>query len=53
MRELSPGYLQQFLSYVDTLSWMEQMSDGGALAAKDGPRAVSTRKRTRGKPRAP
>jgi hypothetical protein len=51
MRELSPGYLRQFLSYVDTLSWIEQMSDGGALAAKDGPRAVSARKRARGKPR--
>lgn len=51
MRELSPGYLQQFLSYVDALSWIEQMNDGGALAAKDAPRAVSTRKRTRGNPR--
>jgi len=47
MRELSPRYLQQFLAYVDTLSWMEQMIDGGALAAKDGPRAVSVRKRAR------
>jgi hypothetical protein len=51
MHELSPGYLQQFLSYVDTLSWIEQMSDGGVLAAKDGPRAPSARKRARGKPR--
>jgi hypothetical protein len=51
MHELSPGYLQQFLSYVDTLSWIEQMSDGGALVAKDGPRVPSARKRTRGKPR--
>jgi Protein of unknown function (DUF2894) len=51
MRELSPGYLQQFLSYVDTLSWLEQMNDGGALAAKDGHRAVSARKRARAKPR--
>lgn len=51
MRELSPGYLQQFLSYVDTLSWMEQMNDGGALGAKEGPRAVSTKKRARGKSR--
>jgi hypothetical protein len=51
MRELSPGYLQQFLSYVDTLSWIEQMNDGGALAAKEGPRTVSARKRARGKPR--
>ena len=53
MRELSPGYLQQFLAYVDTLSWMEQMRDGGALAAKEEPRSVSARKRVRGKPRMP
>ena len=52
MRELSPGYLQQFLSYVDTLSWMEQMSDGGASVTKDGPQAMGARKRTRAKPRA-
>jgi hypothetical protein len=52
MRELSPGYLQQFLSYVDTLAWMEQMSDGGAFAAKDGPRTgVAKKKRARAKPR--
>jgi hypothetical protein len=51
MRELSPGYLQQFLSYVDTLSWMEQMNGGGALAGKDAPRAGSARKSVRGKSR--
>jgi hypothetical protein len=51
MRELSPGYLQQFLSYIDTLSWLEQMNAGGALAAKDGARAVTARKRARAKPR--
>ena len=51
MRELSPGYLQQFLSYVDTLSWLEQMNAGSALAAKDAPRAVTARKRARAKPR--
>jgi Protein of unknown function (DUF2894) len=51
MRELSPGYLQQFLSYVDTLSWLEQMNDGGSLAAKDGPRPMTARKRARAKPR--
>jgi hypothetical protein len=50
MRELSPGYLQQFLSYVDTLSWMEQMN-GGALAGKEVPRAGSVRKSVRGKSR--
>jgi hypothetical protein len=47
MRELSPGYLQQFLSYVDTLSWMEQMNDGGALSAKEGSQTVGRAKRTR------
>jgi hypothetical protein len=51
MRELSPGYLQQFLSYVDTLSWMEQMNGGGALTGKDAPRAGSARKSVRGKSR--
>lgn len=45
MRELSPGYLQQFLSYVDALSWMEQINGGGALASKDAPRAGSGRKK--------
>lgn len=34
MRELSPGYLKQFLSYVDTLSWLEQMNSG-APAGKE------------------
>jgi hypothetical protein len=26
MRELSPGYLEQFLAYTDALSWMEAMN---------------------------
>lgn len=47
MRDVSPGYLQQFLSYVDTLSWLEQMKDGGALSAKEGSRTVGSAKRTR------
>ena len=51
MRELSPGYLQQFLSYVDALSWMEQMNGGGALPAKDAPRAASAKKNTKAKSR--
>lgn len=41
MRELSPGYLQHFLSYVDALSWVEQMN-GAAGAPKDAPRAANT-----------
>lgn len=27
MRELSPGYLQHFLSYIEALSWMEQLNE--------------------------
>ncbi|WOD17268.1 DUF2894 domain-containing protein [Paraburkholderia kirstenboschensis] len=50
MRELSPGYLKQFLSYVDALSWMEQLS-GGAPASKDAPRAGAAAKGTRNKAR--
>jgi len=50
MRELSPGYLKQFLSYVDALSWMEQMN-GGAAVGKDAPRAGSAGKNARGKSR--
>jgi len=54
MHELSPGYLQHFLSYIDTLSWMEKMSDGGAPSPKDGARTAGTTKRTRAKtPRSP
>ncbi|AXF03816.1 DUF2894 domain-containing protein [Paraburkholderia hospita] len=50
MRELSPGYLQQFLAYVDALSWMEQIT-GGALPVKDAPRPASAKKGARGKSR--
>ena len=51
MRELSQGYLQQFLSYVDALSGIEQMNGGSALVTHDAPRAPSARKRVRSKPR--
>ena len=51
MRELSPGYLEQFLSYIDALSWMEQMNGGSALPDKDAPRSGNPRKNTRAKPR--
>lgn len=50
MRELSPEYLKQFLSYLDTLSWLEQMP-GGAPANKDTPRAATGGKGVRGKAR--
>jgi hypothetical protein len=49
MRELSPGYLQQFLSYIETLSWLEQMNSDDVSASKDVPRAASARKVARGK----
>jgi len=51
MRESSPDYLQQFLSYVDTLSWLEQMNGGGAVAGKDAPRTAGAKKSNRGKAR--
>ncbi|SDR36590.1 Protein of unknown function [Paraburkholderia fungorum] len=50
MSELSPGYLKQFMSYVDTLSWMEQMN-GGAPAAKETPRSGTTGRSGRSKAR--
>jgi hypothetical protein len=48
MRELSPGYLHQFLSYADALSWMEQLNGAGVSAGKDAPRATP-KKSARGK----
>ena len=51
MRDLSPEYLHQFLSYVDALSWMEQMNGGGAMAGKDAPRAGSIKPSARSRPR--
>lgn len=61
MRALSPGYLQQFLSYVEALSWMEQliapaagtsMGTGAATPAADVPRGAGARKAARSKPKA-
>ncbi|MBO1113612.1 DUF2894 domain-containing protein [Bordetella petrii] len=39
MRQQSPGYLHQFLSYLDALSWVDQLSNNGGLAAKPAARA--------------
>lgn len=53
MRELSPEYLQQFLSYVDALAWLEDLA-GGAQPEKEAPRAKAAkpaRKTTRAKAR--
>ncbi|NTZ81885.1 DUF2894 domain-containing protein [Burkholderia metallica] len=54
MRELSPDYLQQFLSYVDALAWLEDLAGGGAQPEKEAPRAKAVkpaRKTTRVKAR--
>jgi hypothetical protein len=57
MREVSPGYLRQFLSYVDALSCMEQLagpvaSPGAAAApASTTHRASGAKKSARGKAR--
>jgi len=47
MREMSPAYLQQFLSYVDALSWLEQLGAGTAVASKEVPRPAGSRKGAR------
>jgi hypothetical protein len=49
MRELSPGYLQQFLSYVDALSWMEQMTGGVMMPAKEAPKAAAKKMGRKGR----
>lgn len=48
MRELSPGYLQQFVAYAETLAWMEQVTAAAAPApAKDAPRAAKKTSRAK------
>ncbi|VWD02412.1 hypothetical protein BLA18112_04083 [Burkholderia lata] len=51
MRELSPAYLQQFMSYVDALAWLEDLAGGGAQPEKEAPRAKAVKKGTRSKSR--
>jgi hypothetical protein len=51
MRELSPGYLQQFLAYADALSWLEQLSPLDVAPSKEAPRATGAKKSTRSKAR--
>nr|WP_175800619.1 DUF2894 domain-containing protein [Burkholderia anthina] len=43
MRELSPEYLQQFLSYIDALAWLEDLAGGGAQPEKEAPRTKATK----------
>jgi len=51
MRQQSPGYLEQFLSYVDALSWLEQIVPASAPAAGETPRVGVVKKGVRSKPR--
>ena len=56
MRELSPGYLQHFLSYVDDLAWMERLTTAAATPEKEAPRpaTIGTKKpKPRAKPKKP
>ena len=47
----SPGYLQHFLSYVDTLSWLETLQDAGVLTGKETAPPVGAKPRAKPKPR--
>ena len=49
MRDLSPDYLDRFMSYADTLLWIEQATSAGGAAGAASPRAEGTRKAARGK----
>jgi len=49
MREVSPGYLEQFLSYVESLSWLERMHAISLVPDREAPRAPAPRK-TKAKP---
>jgi len=51
MRELSPGYLQHFLAYVDDLSWIEQMNGSAMPLHRDAAQGEAPKKRTRAKAR--
>lgn len=47
MRDVSPDYLNRFMSYVDALLWLEQAN--GAGTAKSAPRSDGERKRKSGR----
>ncbi|WDS37769.1 DUF2894 domain-containing protein [Pseudoxanthomonas sp.] len=53
MRDVAPGYLQHFLSYVDSLSGLEQLQQLGALPVQEAPMTEAAAKRARRKPRKP
>lgn len=50
MREASPGYLRQFLGYVDALSGIEQLSGGGPVASTNSGQAGRGKRAPRSRP---
>jgi hypothetical protein len=51
MREQSPAYLQHFLSYVDALSWLDQLNGGDTPVPKETRRAASAKKAAKARSR--
>ena len=51
MRTASPGYLQHFTGYLDTLSWLEQMNASGILQPGNDPQSSKRARRTSGRKR--
>lgn len=49
MRDMSPEYLNQFMSYVDALLWLDKANVGEALAGTTTSRGESPKKSRRGK----
>jgi DUF2894 family protein len=50
MRDISPEYLEQFMSYVDALLWLDQAADSGrSPAQKNAARGHGGRKRKSGR----
>jgi hypothetical protein len=47
MHELSPAYLHQFLAYADALSWMERLTAGATVPAREAQRPAPARKTAR------
>ena len=45
MRDLSPGYLKRFVSYVDALLWLDQADNAGKPALKSAAKGEKDRKR--------
>lgn len=49
MRDVAPDYLQGFMSYVDTLIWLEHADPTRPMARSEGERKTRAPKRNAGK----